>query len=62
METDEEKMTDTVIWRQLKTIKCEDRQAVQTDKETAKRQSKYTQIGYQCEHLNTNLHIFERSH
>ena len=40
METDEEKMADTVIWRQLKTIKYEDRQDTQTDKETVKRQTK----------------------
>ena len=40
METDVDKMTDTVIWRQLKTIKYEDRQDTQTDKETVKRQTK----------------------
>ena len=40
METDHDKMADTVIWRLLKTIKYMDRQDTQTDKETVKRQTK----------------------
>ena len=42
METDEDKMTDTVIWRQLKTIKYRDRQDAQIDKKTVEKTDKNT--------------------
>ena len=42
METDEEKMADTVIWRQLKTIKYRDRQDAQIDKKTVEKIDKNT--------------------